>query len=103
MHLVALFLAALLVTSSASAASKPPVHRPSPSEIDSLFAALARAESEEEAKPIEEKILTAFLHSGSPTVDLLMSRAGAALQAGDAATGQKLIASITGIAPEYAE
>src|SRR5256885_6314195 len=103
MRLAALAIAGLFLVSAASAAPKPPAHRPAPGELDSLFAALAKAESDEEAKPIEEKILTTFLHSGSPTVDLLMSRAGAALQAGDVATGKKLVASVTGIAPDYAE
>lgn len=82
---------------------KPPAHRPTPSEIDALFAALANAENEEEAKPIEDKIMAAFLHSGSATVDLLMTRAAAALQAGDTDTAKKLIASITEIQPDFAE
>ena len=103
MRIAALFIAGMFFAATASAAPKPPVHRPVPGELDSLFAALAKAESEEEAKPIEEKILAGFLHSGSPTVDLLMTRAAAALQAGDTATGRKLVASVTGIAPDYAE
>lgn len=82
---------------------KPPAHRATASEIDALFAALANAENEEEAKPIEDKIMAAFLHSGSATVDLLMTRAGAALQAGDTDTAKKLIASITEIQPDFAE
>ena len=73
------------------------------SEIDALFSALGKADNEEEAKPIEDKILAAFLRSGSATVDLLMTPAAAALQAGDNATAKKLIASVTDIAPDYAE
>lgn len=77
--------------------------KPSPSETDRLFAALSKASSEEEAKPIEERILTSFLQSGSPTVDLLMTRAAAALHGGDNDVARKLVASVTSIAPTYAE
>jgi tetratricopeptide (TPR) repeat protein len=103
MRIAALLVAGLFLAATASAAPKPPAHRPAPGELDSLFVALSQAESEEEAKPIEEKILTGFLRSGSPTADLLMSRAAAALQAGDGTTARKLVASVTGIAPDYAE
>ena len=88
---------------AAGAPHTPPTHRAQASEVDSLFAALAKTQSEEEAKPLEEKILASFLHSPSPTVELLMTRAGAALEAGDGGTAKKLIASVTTIAPDYAE
>jgi tetratricopeptide (TPR) repeat protein len=96
------FIGAGQVLSSA-AAPKPPAHRATASEIDSLFAALGKAENEEEAKPLEDKIMAAFLSSGSATVDLLMTRAAAALEAGDADTAKKLIASVTEIEPDFAE
>lgn len=99
----ALALVSIVAPVSQGAAAPKPAHRPQASEVDALFAALAKTQSEEEAKPIEEKILASFLHSESPTVDLLMNRAGAALEAGDGATAKKLIASVTAIAPEYAE
>lgn len=103
MRIVALVLAGLFLAAAAPAAPKQPPQRPVPGELDPLFAALAKAQSGEEAKPIEEKILTAFQRSGSPTVDLLMSRAAAAAQGGDDATAKKMVASVTGIAPDYAE
>jgi tetratricopeptide (TPR) repeat protein len=102
MRIAALLLSTLLLAGTAVAAPKQAA-RPAPNEIDSLFSALAKAESADEAKPIEEKILTAFLHSGSATVDLLMTRAATVLHAGDTATGQKLIAAVTNVAPDYAE
>jgi tetratricopeptide (TPR) repeat protein len=102
MRIAALVLSALLVSGTAFASAKH-VNKATPSEIDALFAALGKAESEDEAKPIEEKILTAFLRSGSATVDLLMTRAATALHAGDTGTGKKLIAAVTDVAPEYAE
>lgn len=72
-------------------------------EIDRLFSALAQVDNDEEAKPIEDKIMAAFLRSGSPTVDLLMSRAASALQAKDDDTAKKLLASVNDIAPDFAE
>ncbi|HUJ46882.1 MAG TPA: tetratricopeptide repeat protein [Rhizomicrobium sp.] len=97
--------ASFAIASTALAATKP---APKPavakvSEIDRLFSDLAKVDEEEEAKPIEQKILAAFLRSGSPTVDLLMARAAASVNSGDADTAKKLIASVNDIAPDYAE
>jgi Tfp pilus assembly protein PilF len=89
-----LFLAFLLTATPAFAA---------PSELDKLFGQLAKAENAEEAKPIETKINGLFRQSGSATVDLLMSRAEAALGAQDNKTAEQLLASVTSIAPTYAE
>jgi tetratricopeptide (TPR) repeat protein len=71
--------------------------------LNGLFASLAKASSEDEAKPIEQQIEELFLQSNSASVDLLMTRAAAALQAGDTATAKKLLNSVTDIAPNYAE
>jgi tetratricopeptide (TPR) repeat protein len=71
--------------------------------LDGLFVALAAAESSEQAKPIEAQILARFLQSGSPSIDLLMHRAGAALKSGDVKTAKKLLSSITAIEPDFAE
>lgn len=80
-------------------ADDPAAHK----ELDQLFASLAEATSDEEAKPIEEQILAFFLQSGSPSIDLLMTRAGDALGSGDMGTAKTLLESVTAIAPEYAE
>ena len=93
-----LALAALTVLAAAPAAAVPADHS-----IDGLFAQLARASSSDDAKPIEQEILTQFLQSGSPTVDLLMSRIDALAQAGDTATAAKVLDDVTKIAPTYAE
>ena len=103
MRIVALVLAGVLSGSGAIPAAKLPARHPASNELDKLFSTLAKAGSEEEAKPIEEKILTAFFASDSPTVDLLMTRAAAAMHAGATDTAKKLIASVTAIAPDYAE
>ena len=102
MRILALFLAALLTAGPAIAGAKPHA-KPAANEIDSLFSALSKVESDEEAKPIEDKIMAAFLRSGSATVDLLMTRAAAALQAGDTGLAKKLVAAVTNVAPDYAE
>jgi tetratricopeptide (TPR) repeat protein len=72
-------------------------------EENKLFAALAKAGSAEEAQPIEARLDALFKVSGSPSVDLLMTRAAAALQATDNATARKLIDAVTDVAPGYAE
>jgi tetratricopeptide (TPR) repeat protein len=72
-------------------------------QLDKLFADLAKADSTEEAKPIEDQIIALFTHSGSPSIDLLMTRALAAEQGGDKDTARKLLDSVTEIAPEFAE
>ncbi len=71
--------------------------------LDKLFVDLAKADSTDTAKPIEEQILALFAQSGSPSVDLLMTRALSAQQGGDAETAGKLFESITQIAPSFAE
>jgi predicted TPR repeat methyltransferase len=93
----AAFLLALMLPLAASAAP------PKPPPLDALFTQLHDAASPEEAKPVEAQILAFFLQSGSPSIDLLMTRAAAALTAGDKDTARKLYDSITGIAPDYAE
>jgi len=103
---IAIFLAIGLALGVPAAAAEKPVHTAAPAqtrELDGLFRALKNAGSDEEAKPIEDRIMAAFLHSGSPTVDLLMTRAAVALKTGDADTAKKLIASVTEVAPDYAE
>lgn len=89
------WLAAFLLLSTAAFAA--------PSEQDKLFAQLKQAASPEEAHPIERKLDALFRVSGSPTVDLLMTRAKAALAARDKSISRKLLDSVTKVAPNYAE
>jgi tetratricopeptide (TPR) repeat protein len=95
MRIAVLLLALMLPMAANAAAPKAPV--------DSLFEQLRSAGSPEEAKPVEAQILAYFLHSGSPSVDLLMARAAAAAIAGNKDVARKLYDSITDIAPRYAE
>lgn len=71
--------------------------------LDQLFAQLAKAASADDAKPIENEIRAAFLQSGSASVDLLMSRAGALVQVGDTDKAFQILATVTAVAPRYAE
>jgi tetratricopeptide (TPR) repeat protein len=89
------FLSLLLCCAASAAAASSPV--------DKLFAQLKAAETAEDAKPLESQILGSFLHSDSPSVDLLMTRAGAALAVGNKEVARKLYDSIIDIAPRYAE
>jgi len=74
-----------------------------PSPVDKLFTQLHSVETAEDAKPLEVQILASFLRSGSPSVDLLMGRADAALAAGQKPVARHLLDEITVLAPGFAE
>jgi tetratricopeptide (TPR) repeat protein len=92
-------LIALLIAAPSIAMAAPKPANP----LDALFVSLAKAPSEEAAKPIETQIEALFDQSGSASVDLLMTRASAAAAADDKDTAKKLIDAITDIAPDFAE
>jgi Tfp pilus assembly protein PilF len=71
--------------------------------LDDLFARLAAAKDETEARGIAGLIERRFAHSGSDTADLLMGRAGEALQAKDAALAVELLDRVTMLRPDWAE
>ena len=100
-----LALSVLLLASAAAFAAPPakPVSQPKPETQEQLFAKLKKAESAEEAHPIEEKLNAIFRASSSPSVELLMVRTKAAMGMGDPKTALKLAQSVTQIAPGYAE
>jgi Flp pilus assembly protein TadD len=74
-----------------------------PSDEDKLFTQLHDADSPETAHPIEQKLEGMFRISGSASVDLLMTRAQAALGGADTGTAKKLLDSVTQVAPDFAE
>jgi Flp pilus assembly protein TadD len=100
---LAIAVAAALGGSMQTAPSQVDRHREPDRELDALFASLARTHSAEEAKPVEEQILSRFLASGSPSVELLMSRAAAALAGGDKKDARRIVNAVTIVAPDYAE
>ena len=89
----ALFLALMLAPAMAQPKTQ----------IDRWFADLAKAESAEDAKPIEDKIEAAFRQSGSASLDLLMARAKEAVAGGDSKTAATLAATVNKLAPDFAE
>jgi tetratricopeptide (TPR) repeat protein len=102
----ALFLFVLLTPLAANGAATDAVLHPAPppkAPLEELFHDLSQAESPEDAKPIEDRIGTIFMQSGSPSVDLLMTRAAAAVAAKDADTAKQLLETVTVLAPAYAE
>lgn len=107
MRIAAAVMTAALVAASALAVpaqASPPAAPPKPTQpIDALFNELKQASTPDDAKPIEAQISMLFLQSGSPSIDVLMTRGTAALAAGDNDTARKLFNSVTGIAPDYAE
>ncbi len=98
MRLAPVFLAFALFAGTAVAA--PP---PQQKHLDLLFSQLAQAQDEEDARDIEKQIDAAFLMSGSASVDLLMSRAEAALGVQKADVARKLIEAVTKLKPDFAE
>jgi len=74
-----------------------------PSTLDDLFARLAAAGDETEAKGIENLIERRFARSGSDTADLLMSRAVEALESKDAPLAIELLDRVTQLRPGWAE
>ena len=101
-----LFAAAPAAFAAPAPAAPKPNQTPRPSEAlseEQLFAQLAKAESAEDAKPIESKLQTMFKASGSPSVDLLMNRAEVAAAAKDNKMAAKLLDAVTTIAPKFAE
>jgi tetratricopeptide (TPR) repeat protein len=71
--------------------------------IEQLLDQLSQAENESEASRIERLIVDAWQQSGSATVDLLMQRAGAALQDQDYALAIEYLDTVVELAPSYAE
>jgi tetratricopeptide (TPR) repeat protein len=64
---------------------------------------LAKATDEREAQRLEEDVWDAWLSSGSPTVDILMTRGIAALRTGDTDLARDMFDRAIMIRPQYAE
>ena len=106
-----LALSLLLLSGMAAAAQAPkpaakPAAKPAqpqkPLTETQLLEQLKKADSAEAAKPIEEKLAGLYRASGSPSIDLLMTRARA-VALSDKKAARKLINAVTNIAPRYAE
>lgn len=71
--------------------------------LGDLYAQLATAEDEAAAKKISDQVERLWRHSGSDTVNLLMSRSSKAINEKKFELAEKLLEHITTLAPEYAE
>jgi len=79
-----------------------PAARPAPT-VDSLLEELAMADSDRDARNLEERIRTLWSRSGSPTADLLLERSNKALEEDDTDTAEELLVKLTELAPDFAE
>ena len=95
MRFLSLVLLCSLTGAALAAQARPP--------LETLFDQLKKADSPEDAKPIEQRIGGLFLQSGSASIELLMTRASAAIAAGDKDTARQLLNAVTDLAPAYAE
>jgi len=71
--------------------------------LDELFAALAEADTPKAAERIARDIQVMWMVSGSPTVDVLMTRAGKAIRAEDHGLALDLLDVVVILKPSYAE
>jgi tetratricopeptide (TPR) repeat protein len=71
--------------------------------LEDLYALLATAEDEQAATPLTQAIARIWLHSGSDTIDALMKRALASVQAKKYPLARRLLDAVVEIAPDYAE
>jgi tetratricopeptide (TPR) repeat protein len=68
-----------------------------------LYALLATSDDAESAKAVAEAIERIWIHSGSPTVDLLMERAGKAVAEKNFDLAIKLLDHVVALAPDFTE
>lgn len=73
------------------------------SRLDGLFSDLAEADDPSAAKKVAREIQRIWMDSGSPTVDILMSRAGKAIQVEDLSLALDLLDVVVVLKPSYAE
>jgi len=71
--------------------------------LSDLYALLATAEDEDTAKAIADAIERVWVHSGSPTIDLLMERAIKAMSEKKTGLAMKLFDSVVELAPDFTE
>ena len=92
-----------LEQSPADGQAKPKPETRRPSTLDDLYARLAAAGDETEAKGVANLIERRLARSGSDTADLLMSRAVEALEGKDAPLAIELLDRVTQLRPNWAE
>jgi tetratricopeptide (TPR) repeat protein len=71
--------------------------------LSDLYALLATADDEDTAKAVADAIERVWMHSGSPTVDLLMERSGKAMSEKKPELALKFLDRAVELAPDFAE
>jgi len=92
----------ITVALAACGAREPSVARSDPA-MDALFEQLEQSPDAQAAARVEETIWAHWADSGSPTVNILMERAAAAADAGDADLAYRFLDQASDLAPNYAE
>lgn len=72
-------------------------------QLEALYVQLEQSADAATAAPIEREIYARWADSGSPTVNILLERAAAADNAGDAELASRLLDQASDLAPNYAE
>ena len=111
MRRAALFILFLMFALPVLAADSLATHQPhnSPEVItreaalDELFAELKQVRSESEAAAVQARIWDVWMQSGSPTIDLLMTRSVEAMEGGDLPHALVLLNEMVELAPDYPE
>lgn len=99
LHFIALSLAVALAACGASPHARA---KPDPA-LDALFTQLEAAPDAAASAQIEARIWARWAQSGSPTVDVLMDRAQAAENGGDAELAIRFLEQASDLAPDFAE
>ena len=97
------FLFALLLTLCLALPAAGPGLADDPRPVDLLLDRLAEADGPTEATTLAEEIVAAWMEPQSPTIRLLMSRAGQGLRNEDAALALDLLDQVVVLAPDYIE
>jgi tetratricopeptide (TPR) repeat protein len=98
-----IFIAAIASLTLAACNAGPSAPTRQDPELDALFEQLALAGDQQQAGPIEQAIWARWADSGSPTVNILLERANAAEDAGDAELAERFLDQASDLAPDYAE
>lgn len=98
-----LILACFAILLAACGFEQNPAARAPDPELDAMFTALSEATDPAAASEIETEIWARWADSGSPTVNVLLERAAAAENAGDAERAFRFLNEASALAPDYAE
>lgn len=103
LFLTSLFPAAGITVAQESAVENTPPVVSREEALDSLFAELATTRDPRKAANVRQQIWDIWLHSGSPTVDLIMSRSVDAIEKEQLTHALELLDALVVLAPDFAE